>query len=310
MTILVSTVTRELIIMLSDSVITTTHFQEDGNYFVEYEESSKYYKFPGIGCITTWGDQTYNQLGRFLQGHPISKDTHTIVDLANLVLNYLNDIFPKDLNLEIGFHVGGFDRDKCPRLFHVFWGYDRPRPPDQEAPGVHLYDHSDWVFLYNGRNDLAHSVIATLYNEIINRNEIRFELSTAIGRISFCDFIARFAAEMTPQVGPPFVINLVFSDNNIERVVNPSLNPINVYTLTSVLPKLVNIKITNENSSIYIEQDNSISRGDWGGSPTGTSSDPQLSIEMNPASSPGTITKIPPSGVKDGSKIIILDKDE
>ena len=45
MTILVSSVSKKLIVMLSDSTITTTHVtDEQGNYFNEYETGSKFNK--------------------------------------------------------------------------------------------------------------------------------------------------------------------------------------------------------------------------------------------------------------------------
>ncbi len=238
MTILVSSVSDSLIVMLSDSAITVTHHQEEGDAFNEYETGSKYYRFRGVGCITTWGDHTYNQLGRFLQKRGISATTHSITDLAELTHKYVLEEYSKDSEEELGFHIGGFDRSGKPHLYHVFWGYDRPRPPEQKSPAVRFYNHSDWVFLYNGRNDLAHVVITALKEQIETGREIRFNLMTPFGRISLCDFIARFAAEITPQVGPPFVINLIFPDNNIEKIENTSYSPISLQSIASILPKL------------------------------------------------------------------------
>ncbi len=258
MTILVSNVSEELIVMLSDSTITTTHIQdEQGNYFNEYETGSKFYKFPGIGCVTTWGDHTYNRLSSFLQRQgTLSVNTHSIDDLATLVHRYIADEYRKDNTDEIGFHIGGFNRDGRPRLYHTFWGFDRPRREGQELPTIHLYDHSNLGFLYNGRNDLAHIVITSFLNQIGRGEDTRFDLSRPLGRICLCDFVARFAAEITPQVGPPFVIHLIFPDNSIEKIENTSFSPISVENMLSVLPKVASLRDGSRLDSIG-DNDNS-----------------------------------------------------
>lgn len=245
MTILVSSVSQDLIVMLSDSTITTTHVvDEQGNYFNEYETGSKFFTFPGVGCITTWGDHTYNRLGSFLQGQRISANTHSVEDLAALAHRYVVEEYRKDETDEVGYHIGGFDRGGRPHLYHAFWGFDRPKPEEQTSPTDRFYEHSDWVFLYNGRNDLAHIVITTLMKQIERGEDTRFDLRTPIGLIGLCDFVARFAAEMTPQVGPPFVIHLVFPDNSIEKIENTSFSPISIQSMAAVLPKLHRQKST------------------------------------------------------------------
>jgi hypothetical protein len=238
MTILVSSVSKDVIVMLSDSVFTVTHCQEEGDSFNEYETGSKYYRFPGVGCITTWGDHTYNRLGQYLQKQNISAKSHSIKELAELTHKYLREEYSKAKDDELGFHIGGFDKGGKPCLYHAFWGFDRPKPPQQTDPTVHFYNHSDWVFLYNGRNDLANVVITTLKEQIEAGQEVRFNLQTPLGRISLCDFIARFASEITLQVGPPFVINLIFPDNSVEKVENTSYSPISIQSMASIVPKL------------------------------------------------------------------------
>ena len=243
MTILVSTVFQKLIVMLSDSTITTTHFTDDqGNYFNEYESGSKYYRFPGVGCITTWGDHTYNRLGAFLQKQRISPSTHSVNDLADLTYKYIVEEYRKDEHDELGFHIGGFGRDNRPHLYHAFWGFDRPKPKHQLSPKPDKYDHSDWVFLYNGHNDLADTVIGAFKKQLESGQETRFNIKTFIGRICLCDFIARFAAEVTPEVGPPFVMHLVFADNSIEKIENNSFSPISLQAIAPVLPRLLQDK--------------------------------------------------------------------
>jgi hypothetical protein len=238
-TILVSSLSNDLIVMLSDSVLTVTHRQEGGDAFNEYERGTKYYRFPGIGCITTWGDHTYNQLGRFMERAGHRGRIHSVAELATCAQRYLEKDYRKDAHDELGFHIGGFDQERKPHLYHTFWGFDRPRPAGQEAPEVHMYDHSDWVFLYNGRNDLAHAVMQTLKQQIEAGQEMRFDLKGSFGHIALCDFIARFAAEVTPEVGPPFVLNLIFPDNSIETLEDTSYAPISLQNVARVISRLV-----------------------------------------------------------------------
>src|SRR5687767_3444032 len=117
MTMLISCVTSQLIVMLSDSAITQYHFQEDEETLdhVEYEIGSKYIKFPNQGCITCWGDLTYNKLGNYIRTRKkISDSVETIAALAE---DYLQETrFTND----IGYHIGGFEKNgTVPKLFHV-----------------------------------------------------------------------------------------------------------------------------------------------------------------------------------------------
>jgi len=267
MTILVSSVSRELIVMLSDSAITVTHHEDEGVVYNEYETGSKYYRFPGVGCITTWGDHIFNQLGRFLQRFNISSSNHSVADLAALTHRYLLEEYRKDPSDELGFHIGGFDKQGKPHLHHVFWGFDRPRNPEQQAPSVRAYDHSDWVFLYNGRNDLAHIVIQTIKDQLDAGLESRFDLGTPYGHIALCDFIARFAAEITPQVGPPFVINLILSDNSIHTIENTSYAPIPLQSIARLIPTLSPIRPQAKVTPVVTDLASSDA-----GMPTGTAS--------------------------------------
>ncbi len=237
MTILVSNPSTDFIIMLSDSAITDEHLQEDGTSFQTYDRGSKTIPYDGVGCITTWGDQTGNRLRTYLQRYNIYQTKPRISELAGYVKQYLEREYPKSPDQELGFHVAGFEDGK-PKLYHVFWGFNRPKQSGETNKSVHSPDHSDEFLVYNGRNDLAEELINTLIDEIRSGQEIRFDPSTPIGRITLCDFIARFASEITPQVGPPFDMRLIFPDNSIEKIENMSLSPISLESACAVLPKL------------------------------------------------------------------------
>jgi hypothetical protein len=82
--------------------------------------------------------------------------------------------------------------------------------------------------LYNGRNDLAEAMVNLLLNQIEEGKKVNFDLGSGEGRACFGDFIARTAAELTPQVGPPYYTLLISPENRVERIkhaINQSLNP-------------------------------------------------------------------------------------
>lgn len=225
MTVIISSPSNKLIVMTADSVITNSFASRS-----EYEEGTKAFRLDGVGVVTTWGERSRNKLGSFLRDQKIQPQTHSVIDLNELTWRYLIEEYrPKDYSLdEVGYHVGGFDREGQHRLFHNFWGFNRPRQPDETAPDYHKYDHSDWKFVYNGRNDLAHAVVEKLIQEVRAGKEVRYDPETSIGIICFCDFVARFAAELTPEVGPPFSTCLIFPDNSIAVIENDSFCPVQI----------------------------------------------------------------------------------
>jgi hypothetical protein len=214
-----------LIVMTADSAVTLDF--EDHR---EYEIDTKAYPFHRVGCVTTWGERTGNRIGEFLglkQKRNISADTHSVEDLANLVNQYLTEAYrPDESNLdEVGYHVAGFDRAGHARLYHVFWGFDRPKPPEQISPQYQKYDHSNAWFLFNGRNDLAQTVVNPLITQIAVGNDVRFDLATPLGLAQFSEFVARFSAELTREVGPPFFTYLIAPQNRIEMIENRTFCP-------------------------------------------------------------------------------------
>lgn len=228
MTIIISNISRDLIVMTSDSAITTS-FSSGGR---EYSTKCKSFVFQGVGCITTWGETNHNKIGRYLYENKISADKHSIEDLASLTYTYLTEEYRPDHGDldDVGYHVGGFDKTGKARMFHIFWGFDRPKPKDQTKPEYKYYDHSDWNFVFNGRNDLAFSLVRLLVEQLQAGVDVRYDPSTRQGIVKFCDFVARYSAELTPEVGPPFNTNLIFPNNEILTIQNASFSPINLET--------------------------------------------------------------------------------
>jgi len=175
MTIVFSAASPYLIAMTSDSAVTL-----DFGDSREYSTGRKSYSFPGIGCISTWGARDGNRIGEFLNKVGILANKHSVIDLANYVYDYLTQEYkPDQIGLgDLGYHVAGFDRDGSPKLFHVFWGFDQPRPPTQTKQEYKINDHSpkngEIFFLYNGRNDIAHFMVYLLLDQINRGNSTRF----------------------------------------------------------------------------------------------------------------------------------------
>jgi hypothetical protein len=151
MTIVFTAATPYLIVMTADSAI-TLEFENHR----EYEVGRKSYFYPGIGCIMTWGVRDHNRIGEFLYHQGISQETHTVEDLADLAEEFLKREFrPHELGLDdIGYHVAGFDKMRRPHLWHIFYGFDRPRPEGQTERKYERYEHTPPAgaahFLYNG----------------------------------------------------------------------------------------------------------------------------------------------------------------
>lgn len=205
MTLALSSASQWLIVMTVDSAIT----REFGDRR-EYDIQPKSFPFDGIGVVATWGELAGNTIYTHLMRAGVKPGTHTVEDLAELVNEYLRNVYrPDEIGLsDVGYHVAGFDRRKRPRLFHVFWGPDQPPPPGPPSPGYKKYDHSPAMgkiqFLYNGRNDLADLLVRTMLNQAATGRALRYDIQDKVGLIQFSEFTARFAGELTPEVGPPF----------------------------------------------------------------------------------------------------------
>jgi hypothetical protein len=228
MTILFSACLPDFIVMAADSAVTIDYSDSTR----EYQTGPKAYPFPGVGCVTTWGARDHNRIGRFLKQELPSSESVSVVQLSKIVDKYLTEEYrPHELDLEdVGYHVAGFDPNGSAHLYHVFWGFDRPRPKHQTHQMYKKYEHmlppEDNIFLYNGRNELAELVVYALLREMQQGKDVRFDITTPEGLVLFGDFVVRFAAELTPEVGPPFLIHMISRENRIEKVINRNFNPI------------------------------------------------------------------------------------
>lgn len=244
MTVVLTCASDQLIVLTADSAVSVDH--ADGRR--EYEAGPKAYMFPGVGCVATWGSRIRNHIGSFLRNQNISSTTHTIDHLADLVNHYLKHEYRPDDPDEgdVGYHVTGFNQEKQSRLYHVFWGFDRPRPSDQTSRHYGKYRHHPrpafTTFMYTGRNDIAETLIHLMLAQINQGQEIRFDLRNPLDVVCFSDFVVRFAAELTPEVDLPFHTFLISPENKIERLKNNRLYPLK---RDDIAQKLKNLAIGN-----------------------------------------------------------------
>ena len=141
---------------------------------------------------------------------------------------------------DVGYHVAGFDKNRQPRLFHIFYGFERP-PESQKEPKYAKYEHhrpGTLTFLYNGRNDLAEPMIKLFLAQLERGKATRFDLGKLEDIVFLSDFVVRFSAEITPEVGPPFKTFLITPDNQVETLINEELKPIICAKVLTLLEKL------------------------------------------------------------------------
>jgi hypothetical protein len=224
-----TSVTPQFICMTADHAVTKIFNQQER----EYDTGRKLYPYPGIGCVTTWGTRDHNAVQEYLDGLHLERGRDTISELVVAVDTFLRRVYRPHHHRydDVGYHVAGFDRERTPQLYHVFWGFNRPKNPRQirRKYKTARYRYEDLVvplFLYNGRNDIADNVVRSLLNEMRTENVANQDFSYSVTVARFGDFVARFAAELTQEVGPPFETAIISVDNEIEVVSNNSFAPL------------------------------------------------------------------------------------
>ncbi len=209
-----SAVSKNFIVMANDSAV--VYDFEDGHR--EYDTGRKFFMADQVGCVTMWGARDGNQLVKRLTSLQLDPVRDSIEDLAHHVNRYLTEEYaPHEGPIgDTGFHVGGFTRNGEPLLYHIFWNV----PGSAQGAGTqgayslqyhHPVSDNEIRFLYNGRNDLASTVINHFIRELNEKAETKFP-RTAVGICRLSHFILRFGYEITPEVGPPFLIHVMAPD--------------------------------------------------------------------------------------------------
>jgi hypothetical protein len=94
-------------------------------------------------------------------------------------------------------------------------------------------------------------VVRTLLVQLA-QGDVRYDIRTPVGLIQLSDFVARFAAELTPEVGPPFTTVVISPDNRMERLINDAFAPLKVEMIHQ---SLASLGIAPLAEPIYLELD-------------------------------------------------------
>ncbi|MFN4772617.1 MAG: hypothetical protein ACK6DR_01495 [Gemmatimonas sp.] len=210
MTVVFSAASERLVLMAADSAVSL-----DFEHGREYETGRKLYYVDGVGCVSTWGARNANDIGKYLREAWATPGARTVDDLARgvhawLVENYQPDVMGLG---DVGYHTAGFLPSGRPALYHSFWNV----PGDATSLGSYTFQMigpkgSITQFLYNGRNDIAQRVIEALLSEVRAGKETHFSPRSPGGILYLAHLVLRFAAELTPEVGPPFVVRAIAPD--------------------------------------------------------------------------------------------------
>jgi hypothetical protein len=207
MTVVFTAVSQKVVLMAVDSAV-----QLDFGTSREYDTGRKLWWFPGVGGVSTWGARDANHIGRFLEREWSVPGSRDVEALARDVHGFLVGEFAPDLDQrpDVGFHVAGFTKDGYPRLFHSFWN----TPRDVVTLGSYTLQLATppapkTAFFYNGRNDLAERVVGALLEDVNTGRDTRFNHRTVGGIAYFAHMVLRFAAEISREGSPPFLIRLM-----------------------------------------------------------------------------------------------------
>jgi hypothetical protein len=225
MTVIISLPHPQMIVMSADSRKTLFLTQLDNNdqpigKSIEFESMTKIFRVDGVGCVTLWGDnvtRVENGFPRYL--HKNRTRIQTVEDLRTVIDQYLRDeLQPDQEHGDVGFHVAGFMPDGTPKLYHVFWGLNRP-PQDDEIPDYHSYDSNEFLALYNGRNDFVDPIVKLLV-ELQTQVGVLIFAEDPIQRMVLLDFIARYISNLTSDVGGEIHTILIMPGNRMVMVTN------------------------------------------------------------------------------------------
>jgi hypothetical protein len=142
---------------------------------------------------------------------------------------------------DVGYHIGGFTSAREARLYHSYWNTRMAAEGGTKELGYRLETHipprRNTIFMYNGRDDLAKTVIDTLFDQLRLGRPVRIKRSFA-GFTALCNFVLRFATEITPQVGPPFITHIINRDRAIRSHSSKDMTPLSDADFAAICEEL------------------------------------------------------------------------
>jgi hypothetical protein len=238
MTVLFSAASPFAIVMAIDSAL--VEYVADGK---AYGSTKKWWIVPR-GCVGTWGSLDGNNIGSFLERAIPPEGVEPDV-LADRVHEYLqSDFDPQSRGApDVGYHVAGFDCNRAPRLFHVFW---KPKGIGAKDGEYARQDQSPKAgeanLLYNGRNDVVGAVLDLLRNEVNSGSRTPVDLRSALGLLSLGHLMLRFAREVTFDVAPPFSGLVLTPDRQCQRIELPEWESVSSGKLVSLVNALAALR--------------------------------------------------------------------
>jgi len=227
MTLIISLLHPNGILMGADTKLTTTYtpvndkFIPNGEQTIRYSKSTKFFEIPGVACVTCWGDFTRLH-GKIKILFANYGDFQNVDDLSEKVYQFLLKEIDPFVDEELGFHIGGYMDSKKPKLYHVFYGKDvgLGLDPNTNLQQVKKHDHSDFLALYNGQNHIAHEIINSILILEKTLGIIKWITEYDISKaISLIENIMVYASKNDLTIG-----------GNINIVTIDKQNKMNIYT--------------------------------------------------------------------------------
>jgi hypothetical protein len=206
--------------MANDSVVSSTF-----ETHIEYDTGRKFMSVAGAGLVTTWGNRVGNTIFSALAKQPNLRD---VDDLSSAVVGFLrNEYQPHTMGEHVGYHVGGFTASGQARLYHHYWNPTLAEGQPEKGYGSELHEPKlgHTIFLYNGRDELANTVVGAFINQLNSGRPVRFPRS-APGYCQLAQFIVRFASEISPEVGPPILTHVLNPNNEVKTITSSELSPL------------------------------------------------------------------------------------
>lgn len=186
---------------------------------VQASETNKLFLVSGVGCVTMWGDITRVKIGSYIRS--ITNQLKGPDHLAEKIFDYLREEVSPENDGDLGFHIGGFKPDGTKALFHVFFGSDIGPDVDPRSNPRKLkkYDHSNTLAVYNGKHELADTIIKFLLALQQEVGLVSWITSYPPEKVAeFAKFIIKQVAKVDPMVGGTVKVATILPENRIKTM--------------------------------------------------------------------------------------------
>lgn len=234
MTIVFTAMRSHVIVTACDSAI-----REEVGGDAAYSRGKKSFVLEGIGVVTAWGAREGNSISRFMQDLRDHGKLRQVDQLADDVDRYLQTEYsPHERGADdTGFDVTGF-LDGVPRFYGLSWhaarkeGFPGTYGRVVSSPGPGMYMN------YSGREDLAEALVQALTKQESLGQAPPFSLKSPRGLLTLAHLVLRFARELTFDVGPPYVANVISPGNHIHTIHLPEWQPLSDPALMQLVDEL------------------------------------------------------------------------